>query len=702
MIINKPIINRICFYQKIIIRGKSIIKKETEIPTKFIIKTDSLITKVYKKTENDLPYIIKIQNNIKNYLRKENENIILKPINEIVFCTKIRKKEAKIKRIYKIKRNNSFKSLKQKESNKNNQIYFNNIEEFLQDNNGEKINDISKYNTINNSNRKNSKENERNSNLLNDTDENKNATPIRIMNAKIHKSSINYNPDNITNLKTMKNNCTPNNKYINIESLPSINSLKTNTENNELFPLEPNLIINNTKTNNNIITSVSIQTLGSNLSKNKFIDNKKNKRVATEANNYKNCEVEYDNRNYFYTDNDIVKFSFNNEVRNFLDNSIIRTNTSNYFKLIKFINESVLKIFYNKMKEVHDKQCLYVFIQMLIQRIKKYINIIVFNAIFDKNNKNDFYKIIKKHLRIYNKIASDPNIKINYKNNELVMLIKENIFNKYINNKFLFLSEKQEKNFINKDIFISNDKDLINYFLLYYQLEYKPLENSYLNMIQFRLIKEPLYNMNIFSITKYMDKLYNNIIHGNICKTCFCKKEESCSINCNCHISLQNSINLINKIKNRISHYKSVNDNNKDNNSYIEEKSKYNERNIRIIIKKVKRTSADKTRTKNNNSEESSDSKNSNSHEIDVFQKMNVGIESIINKVKINRAFRDLNCERKKQIERTCTEFNGDVKKKKVYNDTLESGYYNLKNHFTTPDKKSCSFLFEKKLLNEK
>ena len=116
----------------------------------------------------------------------------------------------------------------------------------------------------------------------------------------------------------------------------------------------------------------------------------------------------------------------------------------------------------------------------------------------------------------------------------------------------------------------------------------------------------------------------------------------------------------------------------------------------------MKRTSADKTRTKNNNSEESSDSKNSNSHEIDVFQKMNVGIESIINKVKINRAFRDLNCERKKQIERTCTEFNGEIKKKKVYNETLESGYYNLKNHFTTPDKKSCSFLFEKKLLNEK
>ena len=82
--------------------------------------------------------------------------------------------------------------------------------------------------------------------------------------------------------------------------------------------------------------------------------------------------------------------------------------------------------------------------------------------------------------------------------------------------------------------------------------------------------------MNIFSITKYMDKLYNNIIHENICKICFCKKEESCSINCNCHIKLQNSINLINKIKDRIANYKIIN--NKDNNSFIEENNKITDR----------------------------------------------------------------------------------------------------------------------------
>ena len=710
-IINKSAINKHCFYHKIVIKRKYLKafiliqkyfrknktnKTKKLIPFKKIYKSDCFISKINKNVEHNLPpKIPKVQDN----------NIFLKPIINREFITKFRKKEAKIKRIYKLKRNNSLKTIKQNEPKNNNQIYFNNIEEFLQDKEGEKINDVSKYNTINNSHRNISAE--RNSNLLNDTDENKLETPIRIMNAEIHKSSINYNLNNITNLKTMKNNSNliKSNKYINIESLPSINSLRTNTENNELFALEQNKMNNSNKINNNF-TSVSIQTLGSNLSKNKFRENIKYiKTLATEGNNYKKSDLEYDNKNYFYTDNDIAKFSFNNGDINLLDNSIIRTNTINYFNLIRFVKEKIIKIFCYKMKVINNKKSLYIFIQMLNQRIKKYIKTFSFNAIFNRNIKNDFYKIIQKHIKIYNKIALDPNIQNIFKKNELIILIKENIFNKYlnINNKFLFLSEQQENNLINKGIFISNDKDLINYFLLYYKYEFKPVDNSYLNMIQFRLIKEPLYNMNVFSITKYMDKLYYNIIHGNICKTCFCKKEESCSINCNCHIKQLNSINLINKIKNRITHYKYNNENNKDNNSYIEEKNnKSNDKNIRIIIKKVKRTSADKARNKNDNSEPSSDSKNSTSNEYDIFQKMNAGIDSIINKFKINRAFKDFSLNKKKQIERTCTEFNGENKNKKEYNETSYIGTYNVKNHFTTPDKKSSSFLFEKKLFNEK
>ena len=679
IIINKPVINNQCFYRKILINEK-------------YLNSCILLQRYFRKR--------KISD-----IKKRKINLITKPINEIAFIIKIRKKDSKIKRLYKLNRNNSFKTIQQiqqKEVKNENQKYFNNIEEFFQDKANEKINDTAKYNTINNSHRNNSKE--RTSNLLNDTDENKPETPIRVMNAKIHKSSI-YNLNNITNLKAIKNNNNyiqnNTNKFINIESLPSINSLKTNTENNDLFNLEQNKMTNSNIINKNT-TSVSIQTLGSNLSKIKFGNNNLNymKTNATEGNIYKKSEINYENKNYFYTDNDIVKFSFNDINENLLESSILRENTTNYSKLFKFINEKIIKLFCHKIKNFRYNKYLYAFIQMVIQRTKKYMHLLAFNIIFNRNNKNDFYKTIRKHINIYNKIALDQKIKNKYKNNELILLIKNNIFNNYLNNKFLFLSESQENNFIKNDVFISNDKDLINYFLLYYKYEYKPLDISYSNLIQFRLIKEPLYNMNIFSITKYMDKLYNNIIHENICKICFCKKEESCSINCNCHIKLQNSINLINKIKDRIANYKIIN--NKDNNSFIEENNKITDRNIRIIIKKVKRTSADKVRNKNDNSEPSSDSKNSISNDIDIFQKMNAGIESIINKVKINKAFKDFNLSKKKQIERTCTEFNGEINQKKLYNDPSDFGCYNVKNHFTTPDKKSSAFFFEKKLFNEK
>ena len=707
--INKPIINSFCFFEKIkigyinsvikiqkIFRLHRNIKNNKTISKKFIQKYDCFISKIYKSNETNLHHILKIQNLFRHFLIKEN-NAVVKPINKIIYMTKTRKKSTKIKRYYKyIKNNNSFNTISPKETNKN-QIYFNNIDEFLYDKDGEKINDVTKYNTINNSRRKLNKE--KKSNFLNDTDENKNENPIKIMNAKIHKSSINFNTNKITNLKSVKNNYTPtnSNKYINIESLPSINSLRTNTENNDIFSLEQNKL-NNNKIQNNI-TSISIQTLGSNLSKNKFRENIKYiKRMTTEGNNPNKNRIEYDIKNYFYTDNDIAKFSFNTGEGILFGNSIERKNTKNYFKLIRYINQRIIKVFCSQIKDIKNKKCFYVFIQMLIQRIKKYIDVFVFNIIFDKYNKNDFYKIIRKHIMIYKRITNDINIKNKYKNNELIILIKENIFKEYFNNKFLFLYDTQEKYLIKKDIFISNDKDLISYFLLYYKYENKPVDNNYFNLIQFRLIKEPLYNMNIFAITKYMEILYNNIIHGNICKSCFCKIGESCSIICNCHIRQQNSINLINKIKNKITHHKSFNNSNKENNSFLEEKSKNTQRNIRITIKKVKRTSADTTRTRYDNSEQSSDSKNSYSNEIDIFQKMNAGIESIINKVKINKAFKDFNLCKKKKIDRTTTEFNGLINQNKIYSDGID----NVKNHLLTPNKKNSTFLIEKKLLNEK
>ena len=693
--INRPIINIHCFYKKLRII-KAHINNEEPILKKIIFNYNCFISKFYKTKDNYLSYIIKIEKKFKNIYEK-NRGIAIKQIQQNEFITKVRKKYPKMKRFYKLRKKNSLKEITKNENNKRNQIYFNNIDEFLQEKDGEKINDVTKYNTINNSHRHFS--NERNSNLLNDTDENKNGNPIRILNAKIQKSSISYNGNNQKNIQF---NYTPNNnfKYINIESLPSINSSKTE---NDIFFIETNKMNNSIKLMNNV-TNISIQTLGSKASKNKFRENiKYMKRLTTEGSIHKKKIIDYeikDCKNYFSTDNG---------EKNLYENSNIRKNLSNNFIFIRYINKRTIKIFCIKIKNIQSKIPKYYFIQMLLLRIKKHINVFVYNKIFNKKIDIDFYKIIRRHINTYNHIMKEANTKNKYENNELLTLMKNNIFQRFFKSNFLFLTEEQENNFINKEIFISNDKDLINYFLIYYSIEYKALDTNYFNMIQFRLIKEPLKNMNIFSITKYMNDLYNSIIHNNICKNCFCKLEESCFINCNCHIKKKNSINLINRIKNRmtrIAHNKSFNDT-KNETSFFEEKNKYNERNIKITIKKIKKISADNSRIGRNNFEGSIDSKNSNDKDIDIFQKINTGIESLINKVKINKAFKDFNINKKKKIVRTATEFTCLNSKINARNNDFgpsfadsENNNFN-KNNYTTPDKKSYALFIEKKLLNK-
>ena len=211
-----------------------------------------------------------------------------------------------------------------------------------------------------------------------------------------------------------------------------------------------------------------------------------------------------------------------------------------------------------------------------------------------------------------------------------------------------------------------------------------------------------------------MDELYFNIIHNNICKKCYCKIDENCSINCNCHMKINNSINLINKIKNKISHNKSFNiesskKENLENYDFINQKEK---RNIKIIIKKIKRSSADIIRNRNNNLEESNEVCNSN-NDIDVFQKMNTGIKSLINKVKINKAFKDFNQIKKNKnsmikIARTLSEFGEKKKNDNTISDNNEhfqysTLFYNIKNdNSPTPEKKIYSFNINNKIFGEK
>ena len=740
-LIKSPLIKNICHIEKVYINKKYLMnikniqkifrnyknnKNRETTPIKIKLKPNNKITKIYKDNSLNIKKISKIQKYFKSHINKK-EIFYFRPININIYTTKIYIRKKKIIGLAKFKMNNNLNIITSNDNdndinNKNTQ-YYNNIDEFFYEKDEQrKFNDITKYTNINSPNLKLT--NERNSTYINEEEENRDEIPIKIMNTKLYKNSINFNLDNYNNIKPNIN--INNNKYINIDSLPSYNSLKTNSDKNELSNCDTNKM--NISRNNKFITNnISIQTLESKDSKDKFKDNLMNlsniKRVTTEEVKFKNNPIiqypypyQYEaENNYFYTENDIARFSFSNGDINFLTNSIFRKTTKNYSYMRDYINKHIIKIISTKLKIIIYQYNIYVFIQIIIKRIQKNINKYALNKIFKRKNNINFYSIIKKHIKIYNEIMKDKNNTISY-HNDIIKLIGNNIFNKYLyennKNKFLYISDIQEKNLIKTNLFINNDKDLINYYFYYYKSEYKLLdEKQYYNLIQFRLIKEPLINLNLFAITKYMDELYFNIIHNNRCKKCYCKIDENCSINCNCHMKNNNSINLINKIKNKISHNKSFNIESSKKDEDFDSINQKEKRNIKIIIKKIKRSSADIIRTRNNNLEESNEVSSSN-NDIDVFQKMNTGIKSLINKVKINKAFKDFNQTKKNKnsmikIGRTLSEF-GDKKKNDNISENNEhvkynTLFYNIKNdNSPTPEKKIYSFNINNRIFGEK
>ena len=213
----------------------------------------------------------------------------------------------------------------------------------------------------------------------------------------------------------------------------------------------------------------------------------------------------------------------------------------------------------NKIRRKIDyKKMIYV-VQMIIQRINKNINQYTFQRIKAYNSKNKsqpmnsdcefihksfFFNTIKRHLKI-NKI--DNNLE---SNNEVVILLRKNIPNFFMNNhkkNFIpYINQKQEKNLINNDIFLFDDDKLANYIYKCYKIE-KNLFTITSHIIKNRLIKDPLKYQNLFSITRYMDNLHDDITNGNICQKCYCKSNELCLIGCQCHdnnFMMKNNINI--------------------------------------------------------------------------------------------------------------------------------------------------------------
>ena len=255
-----------------------------------------------------------------------------------------------------------------------------------------------------------------------------------------------------------------------------------------------------------------------------------------------------ENQNY-NTRNYIINDYNNKNTINELKSSSSNENTSQISKELK--NQK------NKEENINSINNLNFnfneFIQMFIQKINKNINQFVFYKIKNEKkdkNKNIFFSIIKRIIFIQNN-----NIIKNKKEfNEIFKFIKDNLLKNISDfNKFGYLSfipKKEEINLIRTQLFKNNNKFLAKFICYCIIFEHNLIYNkNFDNLIEFALIKEPLKDHNIFTIFRYMDFLYENIINKDICLNCLCNNKEKFEIGSNCHHSNNLNNNIYNKFQ---------------------------------------------------------------------------------------------------------------------------------------------------------
>lgn len=419
------------------------------------------------------------------------------------------------------------------------------------------------------------------------------------------------------------------------------------------------------------LSKIYINNLYNNINKIKYIQ-KKFRQYQQNNNSVNNNNIikDINNQNYsmkLNNKNITNKFSLN-EIKSDSSNyntsqrSEISQDTKNGNK----DDQNAIKMLFKK--SINHKQKIFDLIQMIEQKISKNINQFVFYKIKNNkdgiNNKNIFFSIIKRIINIYNKISN--NKEETKTNNDFIKFINDNLskniddFNKF--NYLSFIPKNEENNLIETQLFLKDDKQLSNFICTWIKIEHNFIINDDINnLIQIRLMKEPLKDNNIFTIIRYSDDLYDNIINKNICSNCFCKKNEKCGNKCRCHDhdSNQKSDTRFKKVKltsqPKIKTYSSSLNYSFDEINSVHNKSKnlskcnddYEIISNVLLYDRIFKRNIYYTITKVDKLNSSMDDSQS---EIDVFQKMNKGTESLIKKAMINKAFEDYNKEKMNNI----------------------------------------------------
>ena len=336
-------------------------------------------------------------------------------------------------------------------------------------------------------------------------------------------------------------------------------NLQDNENNNNDF-----ILVTNKKENINTFISKNVTTFSFD-----FKDH-------DDFNNNINLDINNNKENIQDEDNDSIMN--NNNINNFsLKNMLITINMNNsYNKLKNLFVTSITNKFSSFLILLLNRLNLFDFVKILSQKIQKSINQYIFFMIKKENhnNKNElfFFITLKRHIWY--------NIYINKENNEIKKLLKENVpkcfkmnnnnleFNSYNDISIPYLNKYQEKNVINTNLFINNDKELIKYFKGFYNKNNSNKNNIFQEIKIKKLLNSNINikNRNIFGITKYMDSISNKEFIYN-----------KHNINNKMKIKQNNkNVNIFNEVNTNDNFFKEIDedveDENRDKNYNIENK----------------------------------------------------------------------------------------------------------------------------------
>ena len=328
------------------------------------------------------------------------------------------------------------------------------------------------------------------------------------------KYNLNYSPIIENNSIPNQNFDLENSKYKNESLKEYSDSLKTISAHNDNLESKKS---KDSLVNNSLINMNSIASINNNI-KNYIIKNNSINDSYSE-NSHSNI-INEDNNNFLSSNRQQdTTTTKRRKSSTSLKSLKYKYNTTSYKEYLKYLlKENYTNYLINQLKDIgtHIKYYKSIYlIKMIEQRIVKVMK--QFGFFILKGNgfiikKSIFFNVLIKYMENKDIFINDNNDLSKLFNNNI--LYYYNIYNKY---KYVpFIRPNDEKKLIETQLF-NNDIDfnnLINFICKYLKIE-KKMDDFSPELVKYYLMKRPLKNFNIFTITRYMNSLHYIIIFNS-------------------------------------------------------------------------------------------------------------------------------------------------------------------------------------------